>query len=59
VSTTTTSDRFSTLLDEPALQATVVALEEHGFSVDGKILEIHQELPGRIHIVLIRQHVGF
>jgi acyl-CoA hydrolase len=25
----------------------------------GKILEIHQELPGRIHIVLIRQHVGF
>src|SRR6201995_333418 len=25
----------------------------------GKILEIHQELPGRIHIVLIRQVVGF
>jgi acyl-CoA hydrolase len=25
----------------------------------GKILEIHQELPGRIHIVLIRQLVGF
>ena len=25
----------------------------------GKILEIHQELPGRIHIVLIRQSVGF
>ena len=25
----------------------------------GKILEIHQELPGRIHIVLIRQQVGF
>jgi len=25
----------------------------------GKVLEIHQELPGRIHIVLIRQHVGF
>src|SRR5437016_6537073 len=25
----------------------------------GKILEIHQELPGRIHIVLIRQRVGF
>ena len=24
-----------------------------------KILEIHQELPGRIHIVLIRQSVGF
>ena len=25
----------------------------------GKILEIHQELPGRIHIVLTRQVVGF
>ena len=25
----------------------------------GKILEIHQELPGRIHIILIRQSVGF
>jgi len=25
----------------------------------GKILEIHQEMPGRIHIVLIRQPVGF
>ena len=25
----------------------------------GKILEIHQELAGRIHIVLIRQVVGF
>jgi hypothetical protein len=24
-----------------------------------KILEIHQELPGRIHLVLIRQQVGF
>jgi LUD domain len=25
----------------------------------GKILEVHQELPGRIHVVLIRQSVGF
>lgn len=25
----------------------------------GKILEIHQELPGRIHIVLIRQQAGY
>jgi len=25
----------------------------------GKLLEIHQELPGRIHVVLIRQLVGF
>jgi YkgG family uncharacterized protein len=27
--------------------------------LDRKILEIHQELPGRIHVVLIRQSVGF
>ncbi|BCB75783.1 hypothetical protein GCM10022251_26230 [Phytohabitans flavus] len=25
----------------------------------GKVLEIHQELPGRIHVVLIREVVGF
>ena len=25
----------------------------------GKILEIHQELPGRTHVVLVRQSVGF
>jgi hypothetical protein len=25
----------------------------------GKILEIHQDDPGRIHVVLIRQSVGF
>jgi hypothetical protein len=25
----------------------------------GKVLEIHQELPGRVHIVLIQQLVGF
>jgi hypothetical protein len=25
----------------------------------GKILEIHQEAPGRIHVTLIRQSVGF
>ena len=32
----------------------------HGqYSQVGKILEIHQELPGRIHIVLIRQQVGY
>ena len=34
MSTTTTPGRFTTLPDEPALQATVVALEEHGFSVE-------------------------
>ena len=25
----------------------------------GKVLEIHQEMPGRIHVVLVRQLVGF
>ena len=25
----------------------------------GKILEIHQDEPGRIHLILIRQSVGF
>src|SRR5215813_7193881 len=33
------------------------AYGQHSFV--GKVLEIHQELPGRIHIVLIRQVVGF
>ena len=35
----------------------IVAYGQH--SSVGKILEIHHELPGRIHIVLIRQVVGF
>src|SRR4029077_9378085 len=34
VSTTAIPDRFTTLPDEHALRATVVALEEHGFSVE-------------------------
>jgi acyl-CoA hydrolase len=34
MTTTTTPDRFSTVPDEHTLQATVVALEEHGFSVE-------------------------
>jgi hypothetical protein len=34
VSTTATPDRFTTLPDEHTLAATVVALEEHGFSVE-------------------------
>ncbi len=34
VSTTAAPDRFTSLPDEPALAATVVALEEHGFSVE-------------------------
>ena len=34
MSTTAIPDRFTTLPDEAALHATVVALEEHGFSVE-------------------------
>ena len=34
MSTTHTADRFTALPDEQTLAATVVALEEHGFSVD-------------------------
>jgi acyl-CoA hydrolase len=34
VSTTAIPDRFTTLPEETALQVTVVALEEHGFSVE-------------------------
>ena len=34
MSTTAVPDRFTTLPDESNLQATVVALEEHGFSVE-------------------------
>ena len=34
MTTTTTDGRFTALPDDETLQATVVALEEHGFSVD-------------------------
>ncbi|HEY1625857.1 MAG TPA: hypothetical protein VGG16_18865 [Streptosporangiaceae bacterium] len=34
MSTTATPDRFTSLPDEHALAETVVALEEHGFSVE-------------------------
>jgi acyl-CoA hydrolase len=33
------------------------AYGQHSFV--GKILEIHQELPGRVHIVLVREPVGY
>jgi acyl-CoA hydrolase len=35
----------------------IAAYGQH--SVVGKILEIHQEMPDRIHVVLVRQAVGF
>jgi acyl-CoA hydrolase len=57
----------------PTLQAAQERIYQHSLKLEdaraqaaygqhsqvGKILEIHQELPGRIHIVLIRQPVGF
>jgi acyl-CoA hydrolase len=57
----------------PTLEAAHERIYEHSLKLEdaraiaaygqdssvGKILEIHQELPGRIHIVLIRQSVGF
>jgi acyl-CoA hydrolase len=46
--------RHSLPLEDARAQA---AYGQH--SQVGKILEIHQELPGRIHLVLIRQQVGF
>jgi hypothetical protein len=46
--------QHSLILEDARAQA---AYGQH--SSVGKVLEIHQELPGRIHIVLIRQPVGF
>jgi LUD domain len=46
--------QHSLILEDARAQA---AYGQH--SSVGKILEIHQELPGRIHIVLVRQVVGF
>jgi hypothetical protein len=57
----------------PSLQAAQERIVEHSLQLEdvraqaaygqhsyiGKLLEIRQELPGRIHLVLIRQHVGF
>jgi hypothetical protein len=57
----------------PTLEAAHERIYEHSLKLEdaraiaaygmnssvGKILEIHQETPGRIHIVLIRQSVGY
>jgi YkgG family uncharacterized protein len=57
----------------PSLEAAHERIVEHSLKLEdarayaaygqnsriGKILEIHQEDPGRIHVVLIRQSVGF
>jgi acyl-CoA hydrolase len=48
------SYQHSLILEDARAQA---AYGQH--SSVGKILEIHQELPGRIHVVLVRQSVGF
>jgi LUD domain len=46
--------QHSLKLEDARAQA---AYGQHSFV--GKILEIHQELPGRIHIVLVKKPVGF
>jgi acyl-CoA hydrolase len=46
--------QHSLVLEDARAQA---AYGQH--SSVGKVLEIHQELPGRIHIVLVRQPAGF
>jgi acyl-CoA hydrolase len=46
--------QHSLVLEDARAQA---AYGQHSYV--GKVLEIHQELPGRIHIVLIRQPVGY
>jgi acyl-CoA hydrolase len=57
----------------PAIEAARERIYQHSLNLEdaraqaaygqhsyvGKVLEIHQELPGRIHIVLIRQPAGF
>jgi hypothetical protein len=57
----------------PSLEAAHERIVEHSLKLEdgrayaaygqnsriGKVLEIHQEDPGRIHVVLIRQSVGF
>jgi acyl-CoA hydrolase len=57
----------------PTLQAAHERIYQHSLKLEdaraqaaygqhssvGKVLEIHQELPDRIHIVLVRQSVGF
>ncbi len=53
MSTTQTSDRFTTLPDDETLAATVVALEEHGFSV-----EVVDDLAAARHAVLARIPTG-
>jgi hypothetical protein len=46
--------QHSLVLEDARAQA---AYGQH--SSVGKVLEMHQELPGRVHVVLIRQPVGF
>jgi L-lactate utilization protein LutC len=46
--------QHSLILEDARAQA---AYGQH--SSVGKVLEIHQEMPGRIHLVLVRQPVGY
>lgn len=65
MTTTTTPDRFTALPGERTLASTITAPEEHGFSVevaddlDTARKEIRTEFPDRVHVVLVRQAIGF
>lgn len=73
MNTTDTPYRFTSQKLVPTPDAARQRIFEHSLKLEdaralaaygqnssvGKITEIHQELPGRIHIVLIRQSVGF
>ena len=56
---------FATQLRERIYQHSLVLEDARAVAADGqhsyvgKILEIGQELPGRIHVVLVRQPAGF
>jgi hypothetical protein len=53
VNTPSGSDRFTTLPDDQTLASTVVALEEHGFSV-----KVVDDFDGARDVVLARIPVG-
>ncbi|MEX2194279.1 MAG: hypothetical protein WD844_03260 [Thermoleophilaceae bacterium] len=51
------SVRLTTKVRENPLRRAYAAYGQN--SRVGKILEIHDETPGRIHVVLIRRAIGF
>ena len=65
MSTTQVSDPFTVLPDERIYAHSLKLEDARAYaaygqnSVVGKILEIHQENSGRVHVVLIKQADGF